>query len=96
MVRPNFNQKRDAEQLAAEIARGLEDATESLRWCQRHVNERRTTETMRLAQLNIAYIALALDWQMEGEIDKAFNAIDKIWWHPQHDEDERVNPSQTR
>ena len=88
MVRPNYNQKRDAETLATEIGRGIEDATAALRWCQAHAQERKATETLRLAQLNIAYIAMALDWQMEGEMDKAFSAIDRIWWSPQREEDQ--------
>ena len=88
MVRPNYNQKRDPEQLATEIARGIEDATAALRWCQQHTQERKATETLRLAQLNIAYIAMALDWQMEGEMEKAFSAIDRIWWSPQREEDQ--------
>jgi hypothetical protein len=81
-VRPNFNQQRDAETLAVEIGKGIDDATNALRWCKQHMQERRASETLRIAQLNIAYIALALDWQMEGEMDKAFSAIDHIWWQP--------------
>jgi hypothetical protein len=31
---------------------------------------------------------------MEGELDKAFSAIDRIWWQP-HREDEVVDTSPT-
>jgi hypothetical protein len=95
MVRPNSYGRRDAHDLASEIARGIDDATESLRWCMKHVQERKAAETLRLAQLNIAYLALALDWQMEGEMDKAFSAIDRIWWQPQRDEGETLDTSPT-
>jgi exonuclease VII large subunit len=95
MVRPNYNMQRDAQQLAADIAKGIDDATEALRWCKKHVQERRASETLRLAQLNIAYLALALDWQMEGEMEKALSAIDRIWWHPQKDDGETVDTSPT-
>lgn len=81
-VRPNYNRQQDPETLAAEIGKGIDDATNALRWCRQHMQERRASETLRIAQLNIAYIALALDWQMEGQMEKAFNAIDHIWWQP--------------
>src|SRR5690606_10911383 len=87
-VRPNYNRQQDPETLAAEIGKGIDDATNALRWCKQHMQERRASETLRIAQLNIAYIALALDWQMEGEMEKAFNAIDHIWWQPHLEVDE--------
>jgi hypothetical protein len=37
---------------------------------------------MRLVELNISYIAQAIDWQMEGETQKAEQAVDRIWWQP--------------
>jgi exonuclease VII large subunit len=77
--------------LTAEITRGIDDATQAILWCKRHLQERRTSETLRLAQLNIAYLALALDWQMEGEMDKAASALDHIWWQPYKDDGEAVD-----
>ena len=87
-MRPNYNRQHDPETLAVEIGKGIDDATNALRWCKQHVQERRASETLRIAQLNLAYIALALDWQMEGEMDKAFSAIDHIWWQPHLEVDE--------
>lgn len=95
MVRPNSYSQRNAQELASEIVRGIEDATESLRWCKKHIQERKASETLRLAQLNLAYLALALDWQMEGEMEKAFSAIDRIWWQPQQDQDAAIDTSPT-
>ncbi len=77
--------------LTSEITRGIDDATQAILWCKRHLQERKTTETLRLAQLNIAYLALALDWQMEGESEKAASALDHIWWQPYKDDGETVN-----
>ena len=74
------------DQLTSEITRGIDDATQAILWCKRHMQERKTSETLRLAQLNIAYLALALDWQMEGELDKAASALDHIWWQPYKDD----------
>jgi hypothetical protein len=87
MPYPNYNSSRDAEQLAIEIGKGIDDAAAALRWCKQHVQERRAAETLRLTQLNIGYIAMALDWQMEGELEKAFTAIDRIWWQPHREEE---------
>lgn len=78
-------------ELTSEITKGIDDAAEALRWCRRHLQERKASETLRLTQLNIAYLALALDWQMEGEIDKAFSAIDHIWWKPYRDDGQEVD-----
>jgi hypothetical protein len=79
------------DQLSAEITRGIDDATQAILWCKRHLQERKTSETLRLAQLNIAYLALALDWQMEGELDKAASALDHIWWQPYKDDVEAID-----
>jgi exonuclease VII large subunit len=78
-------------QLTNDITRGIDDAAQAILWCKRHMQERKTSETLRLAQLNIAYLALALDWQMEGELDKAAHALDNIWWQPYKDDGEAVD-----
>jgi exonuclease VII large subunit len=80
------------DQLTSEITRGIDDATQAILWCKRHLQERKTSETLRLAQLNIAYLALALDWQMEGELDKAASALDHIWWQPYRDDGVAIDP----
>ena len=70
------------EQVAAEIVKGLEDAAEALRWCKSHLQDRRSADVMRLVELNISYIGQAIDSQMEGETEKAEQAVDRIWWQP--------------
>ena len=58
---------------------------------QPHLQERKTSKTLRLVQLNITYLALALDWQMEGDIEKASSALDRVWWQPYKDDGEVVD-----
>ncbi len=70
------------EQVSAEIAKGLEDAAEALRWCKTHLQDRRSADAMRLVELNISFVAQAIDWQMEGDTEKAAQAVDRIWWQP--------------
>ena len=69
-------------QLENEIAKGLDDAVDALRWTRRHLHDRNATEALRLVQLNLNALALALDWQMEGETEKAAAAVDRVWWKP--------------
>ena len=82
-------------QLADDIAKGIDDAAETLRWCKKHLHERKSSDALRLVQLNLAYLALALDRQMEGENDKAGEAIDRVWWQPHKDGDDLVDMTPT-
>ncbi len=75
-----------------DIQRGLEDATETLKWCRKHLQERKASEALRLVQLNLGHLALALDWQMEGESDKARASVDHVWWQA-HREDYEIYDS---
>jgi hypothetical protein len=68
------------EQISAEIAKGIEDAAETLRWCKTHLQDRRAADALRLVELNLSFIAQAIDAQMEGETLKAEQAVDRIWW----------------
>ena len=70
------------EQIAGDIAKGIEDAAETLRWCKSHLQDRRAADALRLVELNLSFIAQAIDWQMEGETLKAEQAVDRIWWQP--------------
>jgi hypothetical protein len=73
-------------QMSTTVGKGLDDAIETLRWCKKHLHERRASDALRLAQMNLAYLALALDWEMEGEMDKASSALEHVWWRPHRDE----------
>jgi hypothetical protein len=80
-------------QLTSDIGKALDDAADSLRWCKRHLHERNASDTLRLVQLNLAYLSLALDWQMEGELDKAESALDRVWWQAHRDELDDATPT---
>lgn len=90
MVRGN-----SLKQITSDISKGLDDAADSLRWCKKHLHERKASDALRLVQLNLAYLALALDWQMEGEVDKAASALDRVWWQAHRDENEYYDPTPT-
>jgi len=72
--------------LSNDVSKGIDDTMEALRWCKRHLHDRKALDALRLIQLNLAYLAMALDWEMEGENDKAASAIDRFWWQPHKDD----------
>ena len=69
-----------------DIARGIDDTSRTLRWCKKHLQDRKTAQAMRLAQINLSHLALALDWQMEGKQERAEAALRSIWWQAHVDE----------
>ena len=81
------SQPRSAKEITADIAKAIEDAADTLRWCKKHPHERKASDALRLVQLNLACVAMALDWQMEGELVKAQGAIDRVWWQAHKDEE---------
>jgi hypothetical protein len=86
MVHGN-RQHRSAQEITADIAKAIDDASETLRWCKIHLQERRASDALRLVQLNLACIAIAIDWQMEGDLAKAEAALGRVWSAPQKDDD---------
>src|SRR3989304_1405733 len=84
---------RPIEEITAEIARGIEDAAETVRWCKKHLHERRAADALRLVQLNLACLAIALACQMEGESEKAEAALDRVWWQAHRDDVEPLDTS---
>ena len=73
-------------ELEAEIQKGLDDAIDALRWARRHLHDRRAAETIKLVQMNLSCLALALEWHMEGEDLKAAGVTSRLWWNPHKDE----------
>jgi hypothetical protein len=69
-------------QMENEVAKAIDDTVESLKWCKRHRHERKALDTMRLVQLNLGYLAMAMDWEMEGDLTKARDAMGRFWWQP--------------
>jgi hypothetical protein len=66
----------------SQIEKAIGDAVDTLKWCRKHRNERRAIDTLRVVQANLSYLALALDWEMEGDETRANNALRKVWWEP--------------
>ncbi len=69
-------------EINSQIARGLDDAVDALKWSKKHRGQRKAIDTMRLVQANLGYLAMALDWEMEADTDKASAALNKLWWKP--------------
>ncbi len=88
-------QNQVTKQLEADIGKGIDDAIDALRWARRHLHDRRASETLRLAQLNLTSLSLAIDWQMEGELEKATAAIERLWWKPHKDDSGPVDMTPT-
>ena len=84
-VTPAQQPDRMLKEINAQIARGLDDAVDALKWSKKHRGQRKAIDTMRLVQANLGYLAMALDWEMEADTDKASFALNKIWWKPTED-----------
>jgi hypothetical protein len=74
------------DQVTVQVAKGLDDVADTLRWCKKHLHERKALDAIRLAQANLSYLALALDWQMEGEGAKTEQALERFWWGAHRDD----------
>ncbi|MBM3939653.1 MAG: hypothetical protein FJ318_01920 [SAR202 cluster bacterium] len=72
----------------SQVEKGVEDAIDALKWAKKHRNERKAIDTLRIVQANLNYLALAMDWEMEGEAFKAEQAVRKLWWQPSKESDE--------
>ena len=71
--------------LENEVNKGIDDVMETLKWVKRHRHERKAIDALRLTQMNLGYLALAMDWEMEGDPAKAQRALYKAWWQPHQD-----------
>ena len=56
---------------STEIARIMDSGIEDLRWCRQHLGERGVPEKLRKLELSLAALALALDYEMDGQRAKA-------------------------
>lgn len=72
-----------AKALESEVAHGIDDAIDALRWARRNQLQHQTPETLRLVQHNLGILALAADWHMGGEDLKAQELLGRLWWSPQ-------------
>ena len=66
--------------LSTVAGRLLEEAGETLRWCKEHPGDREAVVRLQRLRISIAAIALAMDYQMEGEQGKAVQALERADW----------------
>ena len=65
---------------ASEMGRHMDEAIENLRWCRLHVQDRGVTQRLRQLQITLSALALALDYEMDGQTNKAQLALDHADW----------------
>ena len=70
----------DEEPISVEIARAIDSALEQLRWCRQHVQDRAVTFKLRELEQTIGALALALDYEMEGDTNRAEVSMDHAVW----------------
>ena len=64
-----------ASDLETEIHAVLDEALEKLRWCRQHLEDSRASHELRDVETRLGYLALALNWQMDGESRQAEAAL---------------------
>ena len=76
----------EGSQVSAEVGKGIDSAIETLRWCREHLQERGVTLRLRELAQTLAGVTLALDYEMDGQRDKAELALGHSDWrvHPKH------------
>jgi hypothetical protein len=55
----------------------LDQGIDTLRWCRAHFHERKASESLREIQLMLTAVSLALDYEMNGEPEKAALALER-------------------
>jgi len=66
--------------LSTVAGRLLEEAAAALVWCKEHAGDREAVVRLQRLKVTIAAIALAIDYQMEGEQGKAVEALERADW----------------
>ena len=67
-------------QIAAQAAQVIDEALEGVEWCRRHLEERSVSEKLRTLQITLAGLALAIEYEMEGQSDRASQALEHARW----------------
>lgn len=70
----------DGSQVSTGIGKGIDGAIETLRWCLQHLQDRRATLRLRELEQTLGAFALALDYEMDGQTNKAELALDHADW----------------
>ena len=64
----------------SEVGKSIDEAIEGLRWCRQHMQERGVTQRLRQIQITLSSLALALDYEMDGQTAKAELAMEHADW----------------
>lgn len=72
----------DTTSTVTEVGKSLEGAIEGLRWCRTHLQDRSVTLKLRELEQTLGALALALDYEMEGETAKVEVAMEHASWRP--------------
>jgi hypothetical protein len=70
----------DGSPIATQAAQVIDEAIESVDWCRKHLEERSVSERLRTLQITLAGLALAIEYEMEGERDRAAQALEHARW----------------
>ena len=68
--------------VVTEVGKSIEGAIEGLRWCRQHLQDRSVTLKLRELEQTLGALALALDYEMEGQSAKVEVALEHAQWRP--------------
>jgi cob(I)alamin adenosyltransferase len=68
--------------VTTQVASSIDEAIESLRWCRQHLQDRTVSHRLRQIQISMSALALALDYEMDGQSPKAQLALEHADWRP--------------
>lgn len=72
----------DAVSTVTEVGKSIDSAIEGLRWCRAHLQDRSVTLKLRELEQTLGALALALDYEMEGQTAKVEVAMEHAHWRP--------------
>jgi hypothetical protein len=72
----------EATSALTEAGKTIDEAIEGLRWCRMHMQDRGVTLKLRELEHTLAALALAMDFEMDGDAKKAKIALELSSWKP--------------
>jgi hypothetical protein len=70
----------EGSKIVAQATQVIDEAFESIEWCRRHLEERSVSERLRTLQITLASLAIAIEYEMNGEADRASHALEHARW----------------
>jgi hypothetical protein len=65
-----------------EAGKAIDSTIEGLRWCRQHLQDRTVTLKLRELEQTLGALALALDYEMDGQTAKVEVALEHAQWRP--------------